>query len=204
MSQEMKQQIVIIHGGDVFNTYEDYLSDLMAKELSLDRLSMRGWKSTLPQDLGGNFTVISPKMPNAQNAKYLEWKIWFEKIIPLLDETVIFIGHSLGGLFLVKYLAENTYPKTIKTVFLIAAPYSTPTQRPLGDFILTTQLNTFARQAKKIYLYHSKDDVVVPFKDAEHYQSELPMVNLTSFEDRGHFTGEHFTELVKDIKKLNT
>lgn len=39
-------------------------------------------------------------MPNSNNAHYQEWKIIFDKIVTLLDEDVIFISHSLGGIFL--------------------------------------------------------------------------------------------------------
>jgi hypothetical protein len=50
-------------------------------------------------------------MPNPMNARYNEWKILFKKIVLLLDDNVILIGHSLGAIFLVKYLSENKFPK---------------------------------------------------------------------------------------------
>ena len=44
------------------------------------------------------------------NARYEEWKIWFERMIPFLNDNVILVGHSLGGIFFVKYLSENLLP----------------------------------------------------------------------------------------------
>ena len=103
----MKQQILVIHGGDTFDTYKDYLSFLKNREISLDRLRLkRDWKDILSEKLGENFDVLSPRMPNGTNARYKEWKIWFERVIPFIDKGVIFIGHSLGGIFLAKYLSR--------------------------------------------------------------------------------------------------
>ena len=104
----MKKQVVVIHGADTFDTYEDSLKFLRNFEIdSLEYFKGKNWKTSLQERLGDEFEVISPRMPNTLNAKYLEWKIWFEKLVPLLNEEVILIGHSLGGTFLAKYLAEN-------------------------------------------------------------------------------------------------
>jgi uncharacterized protein len=198
----MRKQILVLHGGNAFDTYEEYILDLQSKEISIERLAAKDWKSNLSSDLGDEYDVILPRMPNSNNARYLEWKIWFEKIVALLDETVVFIGHSLGGIFLVKYLSENNSPKKIKGLFLVAAPYNTPKDHPLVDFTITNSLDRVEGQSEKIFLYHSKDDVVVPFDNAESYQTELRGATLRVFEDRGHFNSENFPEIVQDIKLL--
>lgn len=107
----MKTQVVVIHGGDPFNTYEEYLTFLKNKELTLERLRRKDWKVPFENNLGEQYEVLAPAMPNKQNAKFSEWKLWFEKVTPLLNNEVILVGHSLGGIFLTKYLSENAYPK---------------------------------------------------------------------------------------------
>jgi hypothetical protein len=198
----MKQQVIIIHGGDVFATYEEYLQSLNQKEISLERLRTKDWKANLKEELGEDFDVLNLKMPNAQNARFIEWKIWFEKFIPYFNQKIIFVGHSLGGLFLAKYLSENDYPKKIKATLLIAASYNTPKHNPLVDFTLNTPLTKFAKQGGNILLYHSKNDPIVAFDDLGRYSQELPNATLRIFEDRGHFNSETFPEIVEDIKKL--
>jgi uncharacterized protein len=198
----MKQQIVVIHGGDAFENYEDYLDSLRTKEITLERIRSVGWKKNLGKELGEKFDVLTPSMPNKQNARYLEWKIWFERIIPLLDDELIFIGHSSGGIFLAKYLSENVYPKKIKATLLVAAPYNAPTEHPLVDFTITSPLDKFIKQAGKIVLYHSKDDKVVPFDNAERYHKEIPDAEFHVFEDRQHFNQESFPEIAELIKKF--
>lgn len=196
----MKKQIVVIHGGDTFKTYEDYLKYLLQSEITLERLFRKDWKSTL-HDALADFEIISPEMPNKRNAKYLEWKIWFEKILPLLGDEVVFIGHSLGGIFLAKYLSEHAVSKSIRATHLVAAPFDNVNPaESLEDFRLPDDLRKFAEQGGDIFLYHSKDDKVVPFENLEKYRAQLPAARVVEFEDREHFNQKEFPEIIRNIR----
>ena len=199
----MPQQILVIHGGDAFDSYEEYLRNLELKMAYLDRMKVGGWKMELQKNLGEGFDVYSPTMPNAANAKYAEWKIWFEKIIPLLNDDLILVGHSLGGIFLAKYLSENQIARRVRATFLVAAPFNTPTDHPLADFVLLENLAGLRKQGGDIFLYHSIDDVVVPFSNAQSYMSDLSDATLRSFTDRGHFNDDRLLEIEKDIQSVN-
>ncbi len=200
----MNPQILVIHGGNAFEKYDEYLAYLRERDFSLDRFRAKDWKTTLRDVLGEDYDVLNPLMPNSQNARYAEWKIWFERIVLLLDEEVILIGHSLGGIFLTKYLSENDFPKKVKATLLVAAPFNTENEHPLVDFVISRDLKRFERQGGKIILYHSTDDQVVPFSNSESYKKLLPKAELEVFENRGHFNQSEFPELVKDIKRLST
>lgn len=165
MGLGMKQQVIVIHGGTTFASHEEYISYLKNKEIELEKLRLqKDWKQTLPQNLGENFDVLLPRMPNGTNARYEEWKIWFERLIPFVDENVIFIGHSLGGIFLAKYFSENIFPKKIKAIILVAAPFDDASQESLVDFKLPSSLSKLTQNCGMIYLFHSKDDPTVPFR----------------------------------------
>ena len=198
----MRQQVIAFHGGDAFDSYEEFLQNLIATQIDFTKLGKKGWKDTLQEKLGENFHVMLPRMPNAANAKYIEWKIWFEKFFPLINDDVIFIGHSLGGIFLAKYLSENIFPKKIKAVFLIAAPYNTKDTHPLADFNLENSLEQLQKQAGELFLYQSKDDNVVPYSNFTDYKNCLAHATERVFEDRGHFNQEELNELITDIKAL--
>lgn len=200
----MKQQIVIISGGDTFNTYNQYLAFLKDFLLDLARMIPQiSWKQTLQDRLGENFEVYLPQMPNRSNAQYNEWKLWFEKILPLLDDNAIFIGHSLGGIFLAKYFSENTLAKKSKAVFLIAAPVKDINEgEPVASFALPNFLDKFSKQVEKIILIHSQDDQVVPFAHLEEYKKLLPSAEVKIFTDKGHFNQGEFPEIVEFIKSL--
>jgi len=198
----MKQQIVLIPGGNAFRKYEDYLKDLENTKLSLSFFDKKDWKTGLAAALGDSYQVIIPQMPNRFNARYKEWKIWFEKIADLLENDVILIGSSLGGIFLAKYLAENTFSKKLKAVFFLAAPYNTDKNSDLCDFVTSEDLSNIEKQTKRIFIYQSKNDEIVPFEDCRKYERLLPEATLRVFESYGHFKLLEFPEIVKEIRSL--
>ena len=198
----MKQQVFVIHGGTAFDTYEEYFDYLKNKEVSLEKLQGRDWKMSLQENLGDGYEVFLPKMPNAQNAVYKEWCIWFEKFLPLLNDGVILIGHSLGAVFLAKYLSEHDVFKKISATLLVAPPFGRDLGEPLPQFSITEPLTKFNEQGGKIIIFHSKDDPVVDFVELTHYQEQLPTAEIRIFEDRGHFNMEEFPEIVEEIRNL--
>lgn len=202
----MSRPVLVIHGGTTFSSREEYLTYLRRKEIELSDLIHHDWKTSLGEVLGEDYVVHTPRMPNAQDARYGEWKVWFEKILSLLDDGVILIGHSLGGIFLVKYLAENEPIRKIKATYLIAPPYFEVDgeryegEEYIGDFALPNDLTRVVKQSGPITLYFSRDDLVVPVIHAERYQRSLPAATIRHFLDRGHFLQEEFPELVEDVK----
>lgn len=196
-----KQQIIIIHGGDSFNSYEEYLNSLKNWEVSAESFKIRDdWKTNIEKDLGPDFEVFQPRMPNKTNARYNEWKIWFERMLPFMNNKVVLVGHSLGGMFLVKYLAENEFPKHISQLHLIAAPHNKTAD--IGDFLIPDSLEGISKQAKNIFLYYSQDDPIVPYGELKTYQKLLPKAKGIIFTNRGHFIQPDFPELIKNIKSL--
>ena len=198
----MSKQILVIGGGDTFSTYEEYLNFLKNFEMDIEEYKVRksDWKSKLGENLGREYEVIFPAMPNKTNAQYPEWKIWFEKIVDLLNDDLILIGHSLGGSFLIKYLSENKLTKKTTAVFLVSAVYDSDGD---GNGLVSFSLpSEFDLQTDKVFLYHSKDDPIVPLTALEKIQSRLPSVKARIFENRGHFNQEEFPEIVEDILSL--
>lgn len=204
----MKKQVVVIHGGETFRSYKEYLSFLRKYQVDIkklnDVLNKKRWKENLSKGLGKKFEVLAPQMPNKLNAKYLEWEIIFKKLIPAFRNGLILVGHSLGGIFLAKYLSENELPKKIKAVFLIAPPYDDKdSEYSLADFVLPKKLDKLQNQSGQLFIFHSKDDPVVPFADFGKYQKALPKAKVKIFKDRGHFDQERLPELEKAIKNLD-
>lgn len=205
----MKKQVLVIHGGETFTCYEDYMIYLKNYKIDREEIEKKasGWKRHLQEDLGDEFEVIQPQMPLPRNAKYSEWKIWLEKYFPFLRDGIILAGNSLGGIFWAKYLSENKFPVKISQLHLVAAPFennddeSGKTQKyDLADFNFSGDLSGIKKQTENICLYHSKDDPLVPFVDLEKYATKLPSAEKVIFDDRGHFLIEQFPELLERIK----
>jgi len=194
------KQVIIIHGGNSFNSYESYIEDLANQEIDFERLRpQKKWKTDLPQQMP-DADVLLPTFPNRDNAVYNEWKIYFEKLVPFFGDDVRLVGHSLGAMFLAIYLNENKLPKTVRQLILIAGGYNDESIEDYGSFKVETARGA-SKNAEKIHLFHSKDDPVVPFTELAKYQADLPNAVSHVFEDRGHFNSETFPELLELLKQ---
>ncbi len=200
-----KKQIVFIHGGEAFTRYEDFLIYLHTEEIDdpLGENVRKRWQSSLRETLIETHEVYYPSMPNKQSAKYLEWKIWFERYHSFLRDGVTLIGHSHGGYFLARYLSEEQMPVTVRALYLLAAAFEPDDfgGEDGGDFKFEpANLPRLAAQVGAMYILHSKDDPVVPYAHALKYKAALPDAELISFEDKNHFIIEEFPELIEHIR----
>ncbi len=197
----MNQQILFIHGGETFSTHEEYLFWLKNEsQFDPDRAQKRArrWHRQLESVLPG-WTVLRPQMPNDVNAQYPEWEIYFKKVTPFLKNGVVVIGHSLGGTFLLKYLATHTLPVTVRSVYLVAPSFGVPHT----TFDVFEDISKVTKHAP-CTIYHSLDDSIVPFAESEGGVKRMPGARLVQFSDRGHFLSESFPELVSDLLQIKT
>lgn len=155
---------------------------------------------------GEDGEVFTPSMPNKQNADYEEWSIWFERHFEYLRDEVVLIGWSLGGMFLAKYLSENTLPFKPKALFLLAAPCGTFANTDgddCGNFQFDPEILSKLRDLPlNITIMHSKDDFVVPYEHAIEFKKHLPKAELITYSDKNHFLIPEFPELLDKIKGI--
>ena len=204
-----KRQVFYIHGGEPFVSREAYLENLRTAKLwDPHGIVRKKWSATFREDVGEDFEIFTPQMPNKQNADYAEWKIWFERHVEFLRDGVILFGWSLGGMFLMKYLAENTLPVRVKHFICMAAPFADGLLEEGGGKSTASfgtdinLLKNIREQTKNITIMHSTDDFVVPYEHALKYKEALPEAELVTFEDKNHFLVEDLPELIERIKAL--
>jgi predicted alpha/beta hydrolase family esterase len=182
----MTKHILFIHGGGGEGVYE------------IDGLLV----SSLQNALGADYEVRYPKMPLEESAGYAEWKAQIAAELSALDDKVILIAHSVGGAILLKYLMEEPVEIPIAGLFLLATPFFG------GDGIwqdaqmtLPPDFALLLPPIPRIFLYHSRDDEVVPFAHLALYAAKLPKAILREFDGRGHQFGNNLTEVAEDIRR---
>lgn len=194
-----KTQIFIIHGGETFKNQKDYLNFLKTRKVFLKK-GIYWVDKYLEEGLGNKFEIIRPRFPLQENVKYSDWKIYFERFIPLLKNNVVLIGNSLGGIFLAKYLSENKFPKKILSIYLICSPFRD--RNLVGGFRLKSDLSLIEKNCKDVTLMFSADDEVVPVSHAEKYRNKLKNSKIIIYKSKnGHFNISKFPEIIKMIKE---
>jgi len=190
------KQVVFISGGEVFDRREEFKewlaspeSDFMLPQPGAEPVAF--WSRNLQEDLGEEYEVLYISMPLKQHARYDEWKIWFEKHIQFVEDQLVLVGWSLGANFLYKYLSENTFSKEIEQLHLVAGCFGCK-----GGFEIETEKGLEA----DVYVYHSVDDTIVPFEDAQEYIRVMPQASLIEYQDKGHFLVTQIPELIDNIK----
>jgi predicted alpha/beta hydrolase family esterase len=189
----------------MYPTEDAYLEALRTKEVDLERLRPRiSWLSTLDTALGKGFDVFTPRMPSGDNAQYSQWESWFSRIMVALDRPLILVGHSLGAMFLVKYLSEQEKVHDIQGLLLVAGRYDDPEcTDPHTSFTLRGDVSTLTKKADRVVFFHSTDDPVVPYESFERFRAIVPDADFLAFEGRGHFLDSTFPELISVIKEVS-
>jgi pimeloyl-ACP methyl ester carboxylesterase len=203
----MKKQVLVVHGGSAFSKYDDFLRSLREGPFrNIYGAKPKRWRESLALTLCEDWEVFTPSMPNAENAQYTEWSIWFERHFSYLNDGVTLVGWSLGGMFLVKYLLEKPIPFTVQRLVLLGTPcgeYSDASGDDCGTFRFKPKdISVLTAKVADIQIWHSEDDFVVPYSHALEFKKYLPESQLVTFTDRNHFLQEEFPELIETIKQV--
>ena len=201
-----KNQIIMIGWGETFENTEQYLKFLKEYPYDINE-KHKSWKWWLLNWLSDNFDGFRVNMPDTQNSYYPAWKIWFEKYFQYLgDKKIIIIWHSLGGIFLAKYLSENKFPKFIDSLHLVSPVFNDTGlewERTASFTFDPKNLENITKQTNNIHLWHSEDDTIVPFEHSMKFHTYLKWSKFHTFQNRWHFSGQsHFVELFLEIQKV--
>jgi predicted alpha/beta hydrolase family esterase len=180
--------VVFIHGaGD-----GAYLADKLLAE-------------NLQNELGAGYAIRYPEMPDEDNAPYELWKSAIEAELRAAHLPIILVGHSIGGSHLAKSLTELTVDIPVRAIFLLDAPFwGGAGWRYDGFEKLQLPGDTAARLPKdaKVFLYHCRDDEIVPFTHLAFYAGLLPQATAREIDAGGHQLNNDLSDVAEDIRSL--
>lgn len=152
--------------------------------------------------------VFVPQFPDPRENHLL--KAWLEVLKqyqPQINKQSILIGHSLGGLFLLRVLERLEKP--VEAAFFVAAPIGV---KPIKYYESDEKFSGFQFDWKKIKrganhftVYHSDNDPYVSLGNGEELAKQLE-VDLIFIPNSGHINAESgytkFDQLLEDIKRI--
>lgn len=181
----MKKTVLFVHGAGE-GAYEE--DGLLA--------------ASLQNALGSAYELRYPEMVNEESPEYADWKVQIASELAALDGEVILVGHSVGGSVLLKFLAEERVEKPIAGLFLIAAPFWGADEFWSWDEVqLPENVAEKLASIPRIFLYHSRDDEIVPFAHLALYAAKLPQATIREVDGRGHQFGNDLADVAEDITR---
>jgi predicted alpha/beta hydrolase family esterase len=162
--------------------------------------------ASLRQQLGDTYTVHYPAMADEGNPTYENWKQGIEDTLASIDGPVILVGHSLGSSMALKYFAETTVQQEFAGIFLLATPYwgGDDGWRYDGyeELVLPEDLADKLPTGAPVFLYHCRDDAVVPFAHLALYEALLPQASVRQPETGGHQFDDNLALVARDIQAI--
>ena len=161
--------------------------------------------TSLRQAPGTDYEVHYPAMLDEDNARYEQWKQHIEQELAAMQGPIVLIGHSVGASVIVKCISEIEVKKPIAGIFLIATPFwGGHGWRYEGYEKLTLPKGLAARlpEGMSLFLYHCRDDEVVPFDHLALYAQLLPQAAVRELDAGGHQLNNDLSEVARDIKTL--
>ncbi len=155
----------------------------------------------LARELSTGYGVLAPEMPDADNPHYQPWRDRIAQELEVIDKEVILVGHSFGGSVLLKYLAEGSYQKPVRGLFLVSVPNWGPDGWAYDEYAAPDDVGS-RLPPSRIFLYHSRDDPEVPFAHLGYYQKHLPAATVRPIDGSDHSFVDGLPTLVEDINSL--
>lgn len=160
---------------------------------------------SLERYLGQGYDVACPAMPDEENAPYDPWKRKIEEQLNMLKKPVILVGHSAGASYLVKILTEIKVTVPVSGVFLLNTPFWGSEgwlYEGYEEVELPDDFNQRFPGDIKTFLYHTRDDEIVPFSHLALYSRLLPQAVVREIDTGGHQMNNDLSIVADDIKSL--
>jgi pimeloyl-ACP methyl ester carboxylesterase len=180
----MSKQILFIQGGGE-GTHDAWDNKLVA---------------SLETELGRDYAVRYPLMPNEGDPNYPAWKAAIVKELDALDDDAILVGHSLGGSFLMHALAEHRPKRKWGAVALIAPPFFGDGGWVGDDTGPAANLTEELRSDVPVLLYHGAADDEVPPEHMDLYAKAIPHAKTRVLADQDHQLNNDLSEIARDIR----
>lgn len=128
----------------------------------------------LRRELIQDYRIRAPLMPNPEEPHAIAWLDALDaELVDFPDDSVL-IGHSMGGAMILKLIAERRQSLAASGLVMIACPFRGEPDWEVEEFYLPHAFADRLSGLKRILLYHSRDDAIVPFAYMAVYHKHIP------------------------------
>jgi Predicted esterase of the alpha/beta hydrolase fold len=157
---------------------------------------------SLGSELGRDYEIRYPLMPNESDPTYSAWKAALEEEFAGLHEGAIVIGHSIGGTILINALAESRPKAALGAIILIAAPLVGPGGWTSEDIEPRQDIAVRLPAGVPVLLYHGTKDDIAPVEHLDLYAKAIPGALVRRLNGRDHQLNNSLSEVANDIRAL--
>jgi predicted alpha/beta hydrolase family esterase len=183
----MRYQVLFIQGGGAEGTHDEWDNKLV---------------EGLRRELGLDYEIRYPHMPNEADPNYARWKTVLRKEFGKLDDGAILVGHSIGGTILINTLVEEPPDLELGGIFLLAAPFVGEGGWQSEDIKTMSNLGSCLPAQTPVFAYHGSEDETVPFEHLGLYARAIPQAVVRRLTGRDHQLDYDMTEVAADIRRL--
>jgi predicted alpha/beta hydrolase family esterase len=159
----------------------------------------------LGEELGSEYEVLFPELPAPDDPHYGPWSERIGQLLAERDAPPVVVGHSLGGSVFLKRLAETGREEPIAGLVLVAMPLWGRDQEWELEWALPEDWPRPETTLPRTFLFHSRDDEVIPFAHLDRYAALLPDASVHPLEGNGHlFDRGDLGEITAAIRSLSS
>lgn len=183
----MKIHLLFIQGGGGENAHDAWDSKLV---------------ENLQRELGPDYEIRYPRMPNENDPKFTPWKAAIRKELDNLDNEALLVGHSIGATILAHSLAEEAPARAPAGIFLISMPFIGKEGWPSDEISAKPDLGSKLPARSPVYIYQGGADEIVSPKHADLNAKAIPQAVVRRLPGRDHQLNNDMSEVASDIRKL--
>ena len=182
----MRKQVLFVQGGGegVHDTWDNKLVE------------------SLQRELGAEYHIRYPTMPNEVDPRYAAWKVALEHEFAALEDSALLVGHSIGAAILINALAELEPRRKFGGVFLIAAPFIGEGGWSSDEIPMETDLGVELPRGIPVFLYHGDMDTIVPSSHMDLYAEAIPQAQIRCLPGHDHQINNDLSKVAHDIREL--
>lgn len=158
------------------------------------------------------FEVLVPAFPETEEPKLNKWLPKLREAIGEPDENVFLIGHSVGGITIMRYLETLKEDEKVGGVVFVAGFTDDLGYDELKNFFTTSiDFAAIKNRGQRFVAIHSDNDPFVPLTHADIFRKRLG-AKVKIISDAGHFSGpaddeescNELPEAVESVISLST